>query len=597
MKTAPPTTHDSLILRRRHATALCLPLGLLLGAALTGGCGKVCTDDGLAWQQDPACVAQLSESATETETATATETETASASESESESATDSPTTGDDSGLWCVDADGDGFGDPDKCTNVPPGDTPPDGSVNNDDDCDDAAPETFPGAAPNDSPTACMADADGDGFGDSDPPGDGGPGEPVPGTDCDDAGANTFPGAAPKDDAVACMKDDDGDDYGDDDPPGQGGAGGVMPGTDCDDGNQNAFDECGACLDADGDGAFVDCDSYPADHPFPDCDDSDPNTFPGAAPNDDADACMTDADGDDWGDDNPTSPDAEAGTDCDDSDAMTFPGAAEKDSPDQCMQDSDGDGHGEGQPDKPGVVSGSDCYDDNPLLSPSNNVLLTAEISTGALLEVDLASGALSEYASVDVVGFNPWIPTSVAVSPVDGSIVAALAFRDKLVTMNYCGAGVPTAFPMAHKKSICGVGFDRSGALYGVDGQVDQFLTFNADGSLASTKPLTFEGKTLNVADCGMAFDCHEDRLLVADSGSTGIYVVNPADGTTTRLADLPGQAFGSGLEYDPTTKQALSCDQMSLLSIALDGSNDFTQLPDLAEPADDLGFAPKCN
>ena len=130
----------------------------------------------------------------------------------------------------------------------------------------------------------------------------------------------------------------------------------------------------------------------------------------------------------------------------------------------------------------------------------------------------------------------------------------------------------------------------------YGVDGQVDQFLTFNADGSLMPTKPLTFEGKLLNVADCGMAFDCHEDRLLVSDSGSAGIYVVNPADGSTTRVADLPSEVFGSGLEYDPTSKLALSCDQNSLLSIALDGSNDFTQLPDLAEPADDLGFGPKC-
>jgi len=265
------------------------------------------------------------------------------------------------------------------------------------------------------------------------------------------------------------------------------------------------------------------------------------------------------------------------------------------------MHDGDGDGHGDAKPDpeKPGVIAGSDCYDDNPMLSPSDQVLLTAEITTGSMLEVRTDTGELTEYAAVDTMGFNPWIPTSVAVNPVDGTIAAALAFNTKLVAMNYCGAGVPTLFPMAHKKNICGISFDRTGQLYGVDGQIDQFLTFNADGSLSpeKIKPLTFEGKTLNVADCGMAFDCHQDRLLVSDSGSGGIYVVNPADGTTERIADLPGETFGSGLEYDPTTKQALSCDQTSLLSIALDGSNDFTPLPNISAPADDLGFGPKCN
>jgi hypothetical protein len=39
-----------------------------------------------------------------------------------------------------------------------------------------------------------------------------------------------FPGAAPSDSTTSCMKDADGDDYGDDTPPA-----GVTAGTDCDD--------------------------------------------------------------------------------------------------------------------------------------------------------------------------------------------------------------------------------------------------------------------------------------------------------------------------------------------------------------------------
>ena len=59
-----------------------------------------------------------------------------------------------------------------------------------------------------------------------------------------------------------------------------------------------------------------------------DCDDSDPSTFPGAAPNDDPNACMTDADDDDYGDQN-TSGTVVGGTDCDDTVDTIYPLATE----------------------------------------------------------------------------------------------------------------------------------------------------------------------------------------------------------------------------------------------------------------------------
>ncbi len=571
----------------RRARVMFVPVGLLVAL---GGCGKVCSDDGFAWQQDPACLALLTASESTPSTGV------------ESESATDptdsTPTSGGGDGLYCADKDGDGFGDPASCTEVPPGDTPPPGSVPNDDDCDDASGDTFPGSAPKDSETACMKDGDGDDWGDSVPPGGGGGGGggPVPGSDCDDAGADTFPGSAPNDSATACMKDEDGDDWGDDSPPGGGGPGGVMPGTDCNDADLKEWSACGTCVDIDGDGAYTGCDSYPPEFPTADCDDADPNTFPGAAPNDDADACMTDADGDDWGDSMPTAPDAVPGTDCDDMSADTFPGSAPLDDATACMKDADGDDHGDARPDKPGVVPGNDCNDAESKINPSVSVLITAPITTGAISEVDLASGSVTPIAMLDVAAFNPWIPTSVAINPVDQSVFAALAFNDKLVTMNYCGGGKPTALPLAHKKNLCGIGFDRTGKLYGIDGQVDQLVTFKPDGSIDNVKPLKFNGVTLNVAECGMTYDCHQDRLLVSDSGSGGIYVVNTADGTTTRIADVPDGMFGSGLAYEPVSKRALSCLGTSFMSIALDGTDAFTQLPDLASPADDLDYAPAC-
>ena len=210
--------------------------------------------------------------ATATTSAGVTSVGTVTSAGSESESAT----TG-DVPLWCVDADGDGFGDPDQCVPGTPGQEPPPGQAANGDDCDDQSADTYPGAAENESETACMKDSDGDGWGDTSV----GPGV-MAGTDCDDGDDATFPGAAENESETACMTDADGDGWGSDAPKP-----GVMAGTDCDDG--------------------------------------DDATFPGAAENESAEACMRDEDGDGWGDSR-VPPGVTPGADCFDSNADLNPG-------------------------------------------------------------------------------------------------------------------------------------------------------------------------------------------------------------------------------------------------------------------------------
>ena len=61
---------------------------------------------------------------------------------------------------------------------------------------------------------------------------------------------------------------------------------------------------------------------------YEDCNDNDPNTFPGSAENDSTTDCMTDADGDGYGDSGAQSP-VIPGTDCNDADGSVYPGATE----------------------------------------------------------------------------------------------------------------------------------------------------------------------------------------------------------------------------------------------------------------------------
>lgn len=295
--------------------------GLTLSIALLSACGDPCLDDGRGKAGavcDPGNADTNTGTDTDTGTGTETDTDTATSSESGSETA-----EGDGDETWCSDEDGDGFGDPDNCEEVPAGEQPPPGSVPQEQatDCDDADPNTFPGAAELDDPAACMTDADDDGYGDEMPSNP----NAVPGTDCDDSNDHAFPGAAENDDPDACMEDEDEDGWGNSTP----GGGTTVPGSDCADDDPNVLmcDKWCEDMDMDSFGNPEVCvflaggEQPPAGYvqDETDCLDTDPNAFPGSAELDDPDACMLDADGDGWGDENPPAGVA-MGRDCDDAD-------------------------------------------------------------------------------------------------------------------------------------------------------------------------------------------------------------------------------------------------------------------------------------
>lgn len=183
---------------------------------------------------------------------------------------------------WYQDGDQDGWGVGQAAFSC----EGPDGWASRDGDCDDTNPDAHPDAVDwpldgadqdCDGHDACWLDADGDGFGttssiasdDDDCDDDG---ESTSSDDCDDEDAGTFPGAAENESATACMTDADLDGYGAESP-----ISGVTAGTDCDDLDAEVWPGAPEVPD---DGRDQDCDGFDAESEADDSTDSPVDSTP-----------------------------------------------------------------------------------------------------------------------------------------------------------------------------------------------------------------------------------------------------------------------------------------------------------------------------
>ncbi|MCX4246535.1 hypothetical protein [Paraliomyxa miuraensis] len=345
------------------------------------------------------------------------------------------------------------------------------------------------------------------------------------------------------------------------------------------------------CVDADGDG-YGDPDMCTQSDDMPpgtvpnddDCDDTNPNTFPGAAPNDDPDACMKDEDDDDWGDDDPP-PGVDPGTDCDDENPDAHPGAAENE-PELCTVDADDDGWGDANPPGGGggggggPQSGSDCYDSNPQLNPD-----TLQLTVFLPYNGGAFSPKTINFVNVMDASFDDFVLLQTPGGGIPNTNVVTSTFNEqmeiyandlnavRLQTVDYadaCGMGMGVITPVGMMPYgpmgdiVCGLEFGRDGTLYGFGHTGDDLRTFDpATGQVIDTMPLTVDGALLDVVSCGTARDCSQERLLLANGLDQTIYSVDPTNGEAEVLRDLsmtvPGPWSPTGLEYEPTTHSVL--------------------------------------
>ncbi|MBK7756632.1 MAG: FG-GAP repeat protein [Deltaproteobacteria bacterium] len=472
----------------------------------------------------------------------------------------------------CVDGDGDGF--------CPPK------------DCDDSDNKTFPGSAEKESSTACMSDADGDGYGDVAPATG-----VVAGADCDDSASGVNPAATEVvadgvdqtcDGVELCYVDDDNDGFrgsatvssADSDCADAGEVGGAYPAGDCAD--EDAFtypgaaalDSASACMtDNDGDG-YGDLGPVTGVSAGTDCNDGSASVNPGAAETvsdgvdqdcDGGDLCYQDADNDGFrGDqtlgsadldcvDGVEAPSSQASGDCDDGASQTFPGAAPKDSATACMADNDGDGFGDAK--AIGAVSaGTDCDDDSGARYPG----ATEQVGDGVDQSCD---GEELCYVDDDDDGFHTGATRSSNDEDCADSGEADASDSD-----GDCDDSDPVIFP---------------GTAEGVGDEVDQncdgielcFVDtdgdgFHADVSVASSDVLCDGSGELSAA--APSGDCDDDSALTFPGAA-------PLDSATDCMIDADGDGYGaSSASGSVTPGEDCDDDEVTIYPSATEGVGD---------------------
>ena len=213
--------------------------------------------------------------------------------------------------------------------------------------------------------------------------------------------------------------------------------------------------------------------------------------------------------------------------------------------------------------------------------------LVSIDTNAGIVFDIDPQTALTTE--------ISPISPSGVGINSMDvdesGLAYVHDYYEQQLWVIDAC-AGTMTLLGQHGVGNTCGIAFGPGGILYGLDTGNDQLVQFDLQtGQATPIGPLG-----INVASCGLAYDCSNDRLIGADSITDQIFDIDPLTGAASNFVQT-GVPFQSvGLEFEPSTGQVLASDRFNLYRVDPVTGSTQTIGPLGGENIDDLAYHPAC-
>ena len=134
---------------------------------------------------------------------------------------------------------------------------------------------------------------------------------------------------------------------------------------------------------------------------------------------------------------------------------------------------------------------------------------------------------------------------------------------------------------------------FGYGDTLYAIDDTDDALLTLDP----TTGETLGYLGLDLDIANCGLTYDCSNNRLILLEAAGSTLYELDVETGDLSTLATLSVKFFNAAVTFRPDDGTLLASTGKRLLRVDLsDGSSTSLGTFPSEVTVDNLELAPVC-